>query len=151
GRPPATPLIEAFAGDDLRVHVLAPWSEQAQVFGIEGHEWSTMPSVRGSNVVGATGIGGLEAITIEPIGGAGGRAHVPGDYVYGAVRGPYRDAGLWGLLRVHGRGARVDGLRSLARGGGARGVVVGAGVSLAVLLVGAGVLLATRRRRFASA
>ena len=29
---PATPLLEAFAGDAVRIHVLAPSSEQAHVF-----------------------------------------------------------------------------------------------------------------------
>jgi FtsP/CotA-like multicopper oxidase with cupredoxin domain len=149
GRTPATPTIDAYAGDRLRIHVLAPYSEQVQVFGIEGHEWSVMPELKGSNVVGATAVGGLEALTIQPIGGAGGRQHVPGDYVYGAVRGPYRDAGLWGLLRVHAPSARVDGLEHLTSHDGAtsRGLLAGAGGAVVVLALGTALLLGRRRRR----
>ena len=95
---PPTPVIDAFAGDPLRIHVLAPWSEQAQVFGIEGHDWPIEPGHAGTNIVGSIGVGGLEAITIEPRGGAGGLAHVPGDYLYGDSRLPYREARLFGSI-----------------------------------------------------
>lgn len=110
---PPTPLIQAYAGDRIRLHVLAPWSEQAQVFGVEGHAWSIEPGLKGANVVGSAAIGGLEQLTIEPLGGAGGRTQTPGDYLYGDSRLPYREAGLWGLLRVHPRGKSVAGLRPL--------------------------------------
>jgi hypothetical protein len=116
---PQTPVINAFAGDPLRVHVLAPWSEQAQVFGIDGHDWPVERGRAGTNIVGSIGVGGLEAITIEPRGGAGGLAQVPGDYLYGDSRLPYREAGLWGVLRVHPRGASVDGLQPLRSSGAA--------------------------------
>jgi hypothetical protein len=143
--PPPTPVINAFAGDPLRIHLLAPWSEQVQVFGLEGHEWSVDPALAGANVVSAVGLGGLESITVQPIGGAGGRDGLPGDYVYGDARGAYREAGMWGLLRVHPRDALVDGLVPLS-GTSASGFpwvpVTGAGV-LTVALVAAIV----RRRR----
>ena len=38
---------------------------------------------------------------IVPVGGAGGPAGLPGDYLYGDHREPYREAGLWGLFRVY--------------------------------------------------
>jgi len=45
----------------------------------------------------------LETITnfIEP--GAGGRLTLPGDYLYGDHREPYREAGFSCLFRVYGR------------------------------------------------
>jgi hypothetical protein len=141
---PATPTIEAFAGDALRVHVLAPYSEQVQVFGIEGHEWSVMPKVQGANVVGSTAVGGLEALTIQPKGGAG----LAGEYVYGAQRGPYRDAGLWGLLRVHPDGEKVDGLQTLSSSsddGVLRGALLVVGAVVVALVIAS--VLAWRRRR----
>jgi hypothetical protein len=45
--------------------------------------------------------------------GAGGRDHLPGDYLYGDHREPYRDAGLWGILRVLPVDAIADSLRPL--------------------------------------
>jgi hypothetical protein len=142
---PPTPLIQAYAGDRLRLHVLAPWSEQAQVFGVEGHDWSIEPGLKGANVVGSAAIGGLEQLTIEPLGGAGGRAQTPGDYLYGDSRLPYREAGLWGLLRVHPRGESVTGLRPLvaASSGWSDRLPLAMG-ALALLLVG---LVVRRRRR----
>ncbi len=100
GEPP-TPLLEAYAGDAVKIHVLAPWSEQAHVFSIEGHRWPFEPGRRGTPLLGAMQIGGLEAVTLDLVGGAGGPERLAGDYVYGDHRGPYLEAGLWGLLRVH--------------------------------------------------
>jgi hypothetical protein len=50
-------------------------------------------------------LGGLAAATLQLADGAGGVGHAPGDYIYGDHREPYRDAGLWGLFRVHSPGA----------------------------------------------
>ena len=100
---PDTPLLEAVAGDRLRIHVLAPVSEQAQVFSIEGHAWQIEPDVPGSRWTDSQSIGGLGALTIDTV--AGGDELVPGDYIYGDHRMPYREAGLWGILRVTERPA----------------------------------------------
>ncbi len=97
---PPTPLLDAFAGDPVRIRVLAPWSEQSQVFSLEGHRWPVEPGRRGTTLVSSVKLGGMEALTIRLDGGAGGPARLPGDYVYGDHREPYREAGLWGVLRV---------------------------------------------------
>jgi FtsP/CotA-like multicopper oxidase with cupredoxin domain len=98
---PATPLIEAFAGDPVRVHVLVPFSEQAHVFNVEGHQWPLEPDRPGADRLSSVQVGGLEAISIKLEGGAGGRTALPGDFLYGDHREPYREAGLWGILRVY--------------------------------------------------
>jgi FtsP/CotA-like multicopper oxidase with cupredoxin domain len=97
---PPTPLVEAYAGESMLLRVIAPWSEQAQVFTIEGHEWPFEPGREGSDRLSSVQLGGAEAITLRPEGGAGGLARIPGDYLYGNHREPYREAGQWGLLRV---------------------------------------------------
>jgi manganese oxidase len=101
GRGDTAPIAQAYAGDPLRVHVLAPWSEQAQVFTFEGHRWPLEPGVSGSTRVESLAIGGLESITVIPDGGAGGQARLPGEYRWGDHREPYREAGLWGRFLVH--------------------------------------------------
>lgn len=58
-------------------------------------------------------IGPLEAMTIDLEDGAGGRAGLSGDYVYGDHREPYREAGMWGLLRVRDNCAADPSLRPL--------------------------------------
>lgn len=98
---PATPLMEAVAGDGVRIHVIAPFSEQAHVFTVEGHEWPFEPGRAGTDMLASVQVGGLEAITIHLAAGAGGRDGLPGDYLYGDHREPYREAGLWGIFRVY--------------------------------------------------
>jgi hypothetical protein len=92
-------------------------------------------------------LGGLEALTLRLDGGAGGPDHLPGDYLYGDHRGPYQEAGLWGLLRVRPPCPGVDTLRPLSggcTGGGVRGRVVVA--VIAALGLGTVALVARRRR-----
>ena len=93
---PATPVLTAREGDALRLHVVTPVSEQARVFGLEGHRWPVEPERKGTTLVASTLLGALEAVTVQPQGGVG----PPGDYVYGDQRAPWTEAGLWGLLRV---------------------------------------------------
>ncbi len=58
-------------------------------------------------------MGGLEALSIELAYGAGGRISLPGDYLYGDHREPYREAGIWGIFRVYPPDAEVATLRPL--------------------------------------
>jgi len=97
---PATPLLEAFAGDPVKIHLLAPYGEQAHVFTLENHQWPLEPGRTGSDLLSSIQVGPLEAITISLMGGAGGPEGLPGDYLYGDHREPFREAGLWGIFRV---------------------------------------------------
>jgi LPXTG-motif cell wall-anchored protein len=149
---PATPLLEAYAGDALRINVLSAWSEQPQAFSIEGHQWPIEPAMAGSNLVSTVQLVGMESVVIFPEGGAGGRSRQAGDYVYGNHREPYREAGMWGLLRVHPE--PVPGLQPLAAPCGTPGApacAAQAGVIGPVLLgltaVGAAAGWFMRRRR----
>ncbi len=110
---PSTPLLEAYAGDPVKLHVLVPFSEQAHVFTIEGHEWQFQPGMTGTRVLSSIQVGGLEALSIW-LDSAGGKEKIPGDYVYGDHREPYREAGLWGLFRVLPAGAAGTKLLPLA-------------------------------------
>jgi hypothetical protein len=98
---PSTPLLEAFAGDAVQIHVLAPASEQAHVFSIEGHRWPFEAGRPGTPLISSTQLGALDALTLRLVAGSGG---LPGDYLYGDHREPYREAGLWGLVRVYAPG-----------------------------------------------
>jgi len=135
---PDTPVLVAQVGDPLRLHVIGAVSEQEQSFELDGHRWPLEPGAAGSSVVAAEAVGAGEVLTIEPLGGAGGEGGRPGDYVYGDARGPYRSAGMWGVLRVLPRTA--SGVVPLS-GSGQRGGVV---LVLAVVLV-AYVLMRSRR------
>jgi len=152
-----TPLLQAFAGDPVHVHVLVPWSEQAHVFSIENHRWSLEPGVPGATLVSSQQVGALEAPTLVLDGGAGGRAQVPGDYEYGDHREPYREAGMWGSFLVSCPGglpirplAGVPASPACGSGSSAGGVALRAS-GAGVVIVGAVVLLWWRRRRRAGA
>jgi hypothetical protein len=110
---PPTPLARAFMGDAVRLHVLAPFSEQGQVFALEGHRWPFEPGLKGSTLAGAVQVGALGALDLVLADGAGGPGHAPGDYVYGDHRGPFKEAGLWGVFRVFAPGDGRAGLRTL--------------------------------------
>ncbi len=95
---PRTPVMEAFAGDPVRIHVMVPFSEQNHVFSIEGHRWPLEPKMEGTNLVSSEQVGAVGKLEI--LLDAGGPSRLPGDYLYGDHRLPYREAGLWGLFRV---------------------------------------------------
>jgi hypothetical protein len=108
---PVTPLLEAYVGDPVRIHVLVPYGEQAHVFSVEGHEWLREPRRAGSDRVSSIQVGPLAADTLAL--SAGGEAALPGDYLYGDHREPYREAGLWGIFRVYAPGEAGDRLKLL--------------------------------------
>ena len=95
----STPLLEAYAGDPVRLRVLAPVSAQGNVFTLEGHRWRLEPRP-GSSLMSSVKLGGLETAVINLEGGAGGPAQLAGDYLYGSHREPHREAGMWGIFRV---------------------------------------------------
>jgi hypothetical protein len=155
GLGPTAPKLDAYAGEPLRIHVVAPWSEQVQVFALEGHRWPIEPRMSGSTLVGSTAIGGLESLTLVPVGGAGGEAHLPGTYTFGNHREAYREAGIEGALVVHDacreRVAELPPLVAVAAacgggGGGAPFLPVGA-AAVAILAATAAFVVVRRRQR----
>jgi hypothetical protein len=106
---PATGVFTAFAGENVRFRVVSGFSEQNQVFSVEGHEWALTPNLAGSDIVSSRYLipGGVLNAELKSVGGPSGR---PGDYLWGNHRLPYMNAGRWGLLRVlpaDGRSASV--------------------------------------------
>ena len=95
---PSTPILEAYAGDPVRVHVMVPFSEQNHVFSIEGHRWPFESMMEGTNLFSSAQVGAVGKLEIAF--DAGGPSRMPGEYLYGDHRLPYREAGLWGLFRV---------------------------------------------------
>lgn len=149
----STPTLRALAGDAVSIHVLAPYSEQAQVFGVEGHRWPVEPGIPGSTLVSAVQVGADEAVTLQLAGGAGA---VPGTYEYGDARAPYREAGLWGSFEVGCPGAlalrplpgsRVGGSGPGTCRGSSAGRLSPAAPAAAAAVVVVAVLVNWRRRR----
>jgi manganese oxidase len=97
---PVTPLIEAHAGDAVRIHVIGANSEQNGMFGIEGHEWPIEPYMPGADMISVVEYAGSETLDVFLRGGAGGPYRQVGDFVWSNQRLPYTQSGQWGYLRV---------------------------------------------------
>jgi hypothetical protein len=107
---PGTPIVRAYAGDPVKIHVLAaPGSEQPHAFHISGHSWLRDPYLEFSEPGGEVAhsqelstqmVAPNSGIDIHLIEGAGGRHHQVRDYWYGDLRRPFAEGGMWGLLRV---------------------------------------------------
>jgi hypothetical protein len=145
-RPP-TPVIDVREGDPVRLHVLAPSSEQAQVFTVDGHRWRGPGSGETGPFLSSVTLAALDVLDIDLDGGAGGPARLRGDYVFGNHREPYREAGQWGVLRVVpcnrgiGELTQLDGGRDCPRAGSARtdaGVAAVLGGLAVALVLGRG-------------
>ncbi len=101
GGTPATPLIQAYVGDPVKIHVIStPGSEQSHVFRAGGLSWPRDPYMPGAQEIAAQGIAPYAGIDVHIIGGAGGRGQQVGDFFYGDNRRPFTEGGMWGLIRV---------------------------------------------------
>lgn len=114
---PVTPLIEAHAGDPVRIHVIGANSEQNGMFQVEGHEWPIEPYMPGADMISVVEFAGSETLDVFLRGGAGGPYRVPGDYIWANARLNYQQAGQWGYLRVLPAGdQRIQPLEAAAPG-----------------------------------
>jgi hypothetical protein len=100
GDTPSTPLLQAHVGDPVAVHVLGAFSEQVQLFTVDGHEWPHEPYMQGADQVSTMEFGGSEVINAYLTGGAGGPNKIVGDYMWKNQRPGFANAGQWGLFKV---------------------------------------------------
>jgi hypothetical protein len=96
---PVTPVIEAHAGDKVRIHVFGASSEQNGMFTVEKHEWPIEPFLPGADMISTVEFSGSEGLDVF-LPSAGGRWSQAGDYVWSNGRLPYSQSGQWGYLRV---------------------------------------------------
>jgi len=114
---PVTPLIEAHAGDAIRIHVIGANSEQNGMFGVEGHEWPIEPYMPGADMISVVEYAGSEVLDVFIRGGAGGPYRQVGDFVWSNQRLPYTQSGQWGYLRVLPAGdSRIQPLGAVGMG-----------------------------------
>ncbi len=113
---PVTPLIEAHAGDPVRIHVFGASNEQNGMFTLEKHEWPIEPFMEGADQISVVEFSGSEGIDVF-IPAAGGPYAMAGDYVYSNARLPYSQSGQWGYFRVLSKNdQRILPLRGVAPG-----------------------------------
>jgi FtsP/CotA-like multicopper oxidase with cupredoxin domain len=99
-RDPSTPVLEANAGDDVRIRLLMPSDKpRNHSFVLHGHTWKSQPNDPNSPQVwsqGAISVGSVYDINFTA-------SSYAGDYVYrsGAFKWSV-EQGMWGIFRVHG-------------------------------------------------
>ena len=98
GADPVTPVVQAQAGDPVRIHVFGAFSEQNSIFSLEGHQWPLKPNMVGADMQSSTQFGAAESLDVQIT--AGGPYHLPGTYIWQNHRMQYTQAGQWGYLRV---------------------------------------------------
>ncbi|MDQ1648658.1 MAG: hypothetical protein QOG60_715, partial [Frankiaceae bacterium] len=111
---PATPVLQAYVGDPVRIRLLQA-SDRGRTHSvlIAGHAWADQPGDPSSRLVSASGrLLPVQGRTLDLVGGAGSVQHQTGDYLIrdGLLLNQV-NAGLWGLLRVNG--SPVPGLKPL--------------------------------------
>ncbi len=97
---PVTPLIEAHAGDPVRIHVIGANNEQNGMFSVEKHEWPIEPYMPGADQISVVEYSGSEVLDVFLREGAGGPFRLAGDYLWSNQRLPYTQSGQWGYFRV---------------------------------------------------
>ena len=97
---PETNVFEAFSGDPIRFRVISAYSEQNQVFSVEGHQWELTPGLKGSDVVSSRYLPPTGVLNVE-LKSSGGPRYQSGDYQWSNHRLPYQKAGQWGLMRLY--------------------------------------------------
>ena len=80
--------------------MLGAFSEQVQLFTVDGHEWPHEPYMQGADQVSTMEFGGSEVINAYLTGGAGGPNKIVGDYLWKNQRPAFANAGQWGLFKV---------------------------------------------------
>jgi hypothetical protein len=111
GGDPVTPVFLAGMGQEFRVRLLHPGGHpRNDSYMLHGHIWEQAPYINSSTELGTNplsnwvgsqaGVGPGSHFDFLPKGGAGGRFHVPGDYLYRTFTSFHFDGGIWGLLRV---------------------------------------------------
>jgi hypothetical protein len=103
---PATPVFRANAGDPVVMRLSIGASDQFHVFSVGGHVFPQEPNMwngttdKRSQLLQARSFTAGETAEVELVGGAGGTTRATGDYLYGDLRQPFAEAGLWGIFRV---------------------------------------------------
>ena len=106
---PATPLFEAYSGDNVRFRVAQPQGDpRSTSFTLHGHRWRRSPADPQSQIAALQGQFNPAVaynIHLDPLvfGGAGGPGGFPGDYLYRSnTLFRHLTGGQWGIFRVHG-------------------------------------------------
>lgn len=104
---PMTPLLRAYAGDAVRVRLIGGSHEEQHVFHLHGMRWQQEPNNPRSPLVNSQAFGISDAFNFHvPEMECGPNEDCLGDYLYSSAPTDDLYLGVWGLLRVFGRGTK---------------------------------------------
>lgn len=97
---PATPILRAYAGDRAKIRLVHGSVKETHVFHLHLHQWWAVPGNEASPIVDSISISPQQAITIEPLAGAGSVQRATGDIIWHCHLYPHFHSGMWGIWRV---------------------------------------------------
>ncbi|WP_439939121.1 SdrD B-like domain-containing protein [Nocardia sp. N13] len=104
---PATPLLQAYAGDPVRIRLVGGSQEEQHVFGLHGMRWRDEPDDPASQFSSSRALGVSDAFNFEiPEMDCGPTEDCRGDYLYSSTATDDMYLGMWGLMRVYGKGTQ---------------------------------------------
>lgn len=110
---PSTPILQAYAGDAIRVRLLQGAHEEQHSFTVNGMRWRRFRSDPDSPLRAQQTLGLSEAFTFD-VGVNEATGYGPGDHLWRFAGVDDTWLGCWGLVRVHEH--PVDGLPALPGG-----------------------------------
>lgn len=97
---PSTPLLAAYTGDPLQLHLIQGAQEEQHVFSMQGMKWLAEPAAKNSGYMNGQALGISEHFEFNtPLPSA---ATSITDYWYGSLAVENQWDGMWGLLRSYG-------------------------------------------------
>ncbi|MBD9361751.1 cupredoxin domain-containing protein [Methylomonas fluvii] len=117
GGDPSTPVLAAYEGDPLQLHLIQGAQEEQHVFSMQGMKWLAEPHAPNSGYMNGQQLGISEHFEFDTLVSVP-RASVS-DYWLGSPAVENLWDGMWGMLRAHGpvgamgSPAKIDGLARL--------------------------------------
>jgi hypothetical protein len=101
---PATPILETYSEDPVRIRAIQGSQEEQHVLAMNGMRWRDEPDDPNSPLVNSKAIGVSEAFNFEvpKIECGAGESDCSGDYLYSGTSTDDLYQGVWGLLRARG-------------------------------------------------
>ena len=125
GTDPYTPMLRAYAGDNVEVRAIVGALDSLHSFGIQGVNWNAEPSYADSGFRDVQGMGISEHFEmLFKLPPSSAKAQEPVDRMYApSTSSMGLNKGAWGILRTYGE--QVDGLASLENNPGGSSVAAG--------------------------
>lgn len=105
---PKTPLLQAYAGDNVRIRLIQGSQEEQNVWALHGMRWREEPDDPQSPLVNAKALGISDAPNFEiPPLPCGVDKDCQGDFMYSSTSTDATYLGMWGIMRVYGKGTKA--------------------------------------------